>query len=386
MPTQSTDVSGNPAIAYTATGQSWTILKNVDVDTLTYAVHSTYANSSLVNKGSISGGEAGVYFQGGGFASNYKVANAKSGEISSQYGIAMTDFIGSATIESKGSIDATQYAIYILGKSDVRVVNKGEIDSDAYGILASATSLTVENYGTIKSAGYAVALAGSADSKDMVVTNGGTIDGVYGIIAQTPGAAKITNLKGGVIEGDEVSIYTIGKATIKNEGKIEGLIVTSLEDDKIINKKKIDGGIILDDGNDVFKNKDKGSVDGIISGGKGNDTFVLGTKAEQLLFDSTLDAATNVDTIRNFTSGKDMFLLSQGIFTALSPGELPATAFVKGKAAVDADDRIIYDKKTGSLYYDADGSGAGAQVQFASLDKNTKLKASDFDVGSFVVL
>ena len=51
-----------------------------------------------------------------------------------------------------------------------------------------------------------------------------------------------------------------------------------------------------------------------------------------------------------------------------------------GTSAQDADDRIIYDAATGQLYYDADGSGSGAQVLFATLNANLSLTASDFTV------
>ena len=50
-----------------------------------------------------------------------------------------------------------------------------------------------------------------------------------------------------------------------------------------------------------------------------------------------------------------------------------------GTAAADAGDRIIYDAATGNLYYDSDGTGAVAQVLFATLDNMPgNLGAADF--------
>ena len=50
-----------------------------------------------------------------------------------------------------------------------------------------------------------------------------------------------------------------------------------------------------------------------------------------------------------------------------------------GKAH-DANDRIIYDKDSGVLYYDADGTGKGASVAFATISKNLALTNKDFFV------
>ncbi|MGF9758344.1 hypothetical protein AAII07_24385 [Microvirga sp. 0TCS3.31] len=49
-----------------------------------------------------------------------------------------------------------------------------------------------------------------------------------------------------------------------------------------------------------------------------------------------------------------------------------------GKSAKDADDRLVYDKATGALYYDADGNGAGEAIQFAQLKAGAALSADCF--------
>ena len=87
---------------------------------------------------------------------------------------------------------------------------------------------------------------------------------------------------------------------------------------------------------------------------------------------------SNVDTITDFTTGEDIFQLSSRIFAALSAGTLSETFFSIGNQATDADTRIIYDPETGSLYYDADGDGAGQQVLFANLLPGTALSHEDF--------
>ncbi|HWT13405.1 MAG TPA: hypothetical protein VN231_11670, partial [Allosphingosinicella sp.] len=57
-----------------------------------------------------------------------------------------------------------------------------------------------------------------------------------------------------------------------------------------------------------------------------------------------------------------------------------AAAFRQGAAAADASDRIVYDQATGQLFYDGDGSGAAAQILFATVAAGTALTSADFIV------
>ena len=75
--------------------------------------------------------------------------------------------------------------------------------------------------------------------------------------------------------------------------------------------------------------------------------------------------------IRDFSAADDTILLDNAACSpALAAGRArTASAFVDRHAPPqDADDRIIYDQATGQLFFDADGNGAGAQIQFARLD------------------
>ena len=88
-------------------------------------------------------------------------------------------------------------------------------------------------------------------------------------------------------------------------------------------------------------------------------------------------SATNVDTILDFEHKVDDIALSQAIFTAigttLSKGE-----FFIGSKAHDGNDHIIYNAKNGKLFYDDDGKGGDAKIQFALLDDHLKLNHNDF--------
>ena len=95
-----------------------------------------------------------------------------------------------------------------------------------------------------------------------------------------------------------------------------------------------------------------------LDGGAGLDLMVGGTGQDSFVFANALSSA-EADIIADFSSVDDTILLDDAVFAGLSLGALNANAFVTGTAALDADDRIIYDAASGKLYFDADGSGAG---------------------------
>ncbi len=116
----------------------------------------------------------------------------------------------------------------------------------------------------------------------------------------------------------------------------------------------------------------------LLSGGEGNDTLYGNGGRDIFVLEGNF--AGEIDTIADFTSGKDRIQLSGEVFARLGD-EVPTANLFAANAtgsAVDADDRILYNTKSGALLYDADGSGNGAAVQFATLRNRADLQATDF--------
>jgi Ca2+-binding RTX toxin-like protein len=109
-------------------------------------------------------------------------------------------------------------------------------------------------------------------------------------------------------------------------------------------------------------------------GGVGTDTFVF------------RDMGTaNADRVADFVSGTDKLHLDDSAFTALgaaggfAAGDARFWSSTSG-AAHDANDRVIYNTSTGSLYYDADGNGSGAAQLIATFTGDPGIAATDIVV------
>nr|WP_255726499.1 FG-GAP-like repeat-containing protein [Microvirga sp. ACRRW] len=119
-----------------------------------------------------------------------------------------------------------------------------------------------------------------------------------------------------------------------------------------------------------------------ISGGTGNDTLTGGKGKDAFLFDAPL--RRNVDRITDFSVKDDSIWLDNAFFQGIGAG---APAKPRKMAAdmfkfygQEGDAKIVYNKASGGLYYDADGSGPGGMIKFAQITKNLKLTAADFFV------
>lgn len=118
----------------------------------------------------------------------------------------------------------------------------------------------------------------------------------------------------------------------------------------------------------------------VLDGGGGKDTLTGGPGNDAFHFDNQLNG-TNVDTITDFTIGKDVMALSSWAFPGIGGrGNLPNAKFVLSTAYKGQDDVIVYFKGTGTLAYEINGGTLGDAITFAKVTANLNLSASDFAI------
>ena len=187
---------------------------------------------------------------------------------------------------------------------------------------------------------------------------------------------------------------SMGGSRFTNGGKMYGNVTMSDGDNYFDTRKGfIYGTVDLLGGNDTYlggKGSDKvngGDGNDRINGGLGNDKLaggagrntLTGGKGKDAFVFTVMPTADDLDTIKDFSSKDDTFRFDKSVFTEIgAAGKLKAAAFRLGSSAADADDRVIYHKATGKLYYDPDGTGAEAQLHVATLSNKAKVVLSDF--------
>jgi hypothetical protein len=139
-----------------------------------------------------------------------------------------------------------------------------------------------------------------------------------------------------------------------------------------------------------FSGKDKlsgGAGNDKLWGGAGNDTLKGDSGKDAFAFDTRANTRTNKDKITDFKVRDDSIWLDNAVFTKLGrsgsenkPAQLKSSYFTIGDKAKDRNDYIIYNDKKGVLLYDADGSGQGKAVEFATISKNLAITYKDFFV------
>jgi Ca2+-binding RTX toxin-like protein len=120
-----------------------------------------------------------------------------------------------------------------------------------------------------------------------------------------------------------------------------------------------------------------GAGNDTLAGGAGDDSLIGGLGNDWFRFDTARTATGGFDTIADFVTGTDKIVLSAAVFLKFTASGSTGTAITSANLVVGTGatakptlptNYLIFDKATGALSYDADGSGTAAvPVQFAKI-------------------
>jgi Ca2+-binding RTX toxin-like protein len=266
----------------------------------------------------------------------------------------------------------------VEGNGAANLLAGGNGDDSLYGDAGSDTIRGEAGQDTLDGGSSNDVLNGGAGADAMA---GGSGDDVYWV---TSTGDKVTELTG---EGADLVNSSVGhtlKANVENL-RLTGTAATSGTGNILDNTLTGNTGSNVLTGWGGSDSLLGLAGDDTLLGKTGNDVLTGGLGMDVFRFDTRLDAGTNVDTIKGFVVADDTVELENGVFLALTAtGTLDPAAFWKGpavSAAHDTDDRIVYDTDTGALYYDRDGLGGVAPIQFAVVNGSPNgVTADDFVV------
>lgn len=213
--------------------------------------------ADVMNRGLITGANAGLGL--GGSSDNTNIAN-------------------------EGTISSASKGISNYGKN-VSVLNTGDILGGVTGVQNNAADFELVNAGKILGESSGVQLSGD----DNFLSNSGRIEAGTTAINHVSGVGlEVKNT--GTITGNDWAFYGISTedVVLRNLGDMIGDVRTGDGADLLRNGGDISGDVYLVSGNDIYRGG-QGSVDGKVSGGKGNDSLYGGSSNDELMGDNGLD-------------------------------------------------------------------------------------------------
>jgi Ca2+-binding RTX toxin-like protein len=276
-------------------------------------------------------------------------------------------------------------------------------DTASYANAAATVQVVMYNaaYNTGEAAGDTFsgieAVQGSANIDVLVgdfLTNallggagGDWLDGTYGgdyLYGEAGNDSLVSRLQADVLDGGadfDYARYDYADAglraylydTTQNSGWAAGDTFVSIEG--------LAGSYFADDlRGDASQNIIYGLGGGDYIIGLGGSDLLIGGDGQDLFhFVGIGDGGSGGDAIQDFVSGQDRISVTGQFFGLGSPGgvAIDSYRFVAGTAANLATSQFIYNGATRQLFYDQDGTGAGAQVLLATLQAGAVMTAGD---------
>jgi Ca2+-binding RTX toxin-like protein len=187
----------------------------------------------------------------------------------------------------------------------VRLGNSGYYDEDQ-SVFVGATGILRGQVAAVHVLGH-----------DSVVTNHGQIGGgAVGVLMSGQGLGQSRVVNHGVISADigiKRSVITDTETIhVLNMGTLDGRIaaydgLTVVVSDIFVNRGLVVGDVRLGGGDDRFDTRGAGEVQGIIFGGAGADTFLLGAAED------VIDGGAGIDTVDATASGAIILALDGSV-------------------------------------------------------------------------
>ena len=310
----------------------------------------------------------------GGDAALSAAGNALANTITGNAGANVIDGLAGADT-MRGGAGGDTYYVDDLGDRVIEALNGGT-DTVMSSVNFSLAGQQIENLQLI---GSSSSSATGNSLKNILTGNSGAnrIDGMEG--ADT--------MQGGL--GDDVYVVDnigdrITEAANGGYDSVEASLSFSLSGLQLERLTLTGTDAISGSGNSLANTIVGNSAANFIDGGGGADRLRGNGGADTFVFSSGLSSA-NVDQIVDFKHVDDVIALDDAAFAGLSPG-MSFTADMLRMAggasiATTANQRIVYDTSSGSLFYDRDGSGTTyTAIKFATLMGAPTIDHTDFMV------
>ncbi|MEX8519820.1 MAG: putative Ig domain-containing protein [Leptothrix sp. (in: b-proteobacteria)] len=391
---------GNDTYYVDSIGDVVTENANEGVDTVVSAV--TYvlgANVENLTLDAASGAINGY----GNVLGNLMVGNASDNSLLGDAGSdtliggAGNDFLvgGTGADSMLGGAGNDTYGVDSIG--DIVVENAGEGIDTVISAVTFVLGANVENL-TLHASGGAI--NGYGNAVDNVITGNASDNSIFGDLGNDTlsggagndfiiGGAGADSMLGG-LGNDTFGVDNVGDVVVENANEGTDTVISAISYTLGANLENLtlhaSGGAINGTGNALGNVILGNAFNNVLAGGAGNDTLTGGLGSDHFVFNTALNATTNVDTISDYAVGVDHIDLAVAMFGGAGAiGALLAASFysgagLSGSTSAAQGAGIYYDTSTGSLYYDADGNGGVAAVKFASVTGHPALSAADFNV------
>ena len=289
----------------------------------------------------------------------------------------LIDGSGIDTIISSGSVNLGDAKLTGKNIENVTLIGYGNVNALAE-YEAGVSNILIGNAGnnSLNAGDGNDTLKGGAGND--ILVGGGGVDSMDGGVGHD--TYYVDNVNDKVIELPNEGIDTVHSSISFNLALkgvyIENLILDYSDSPTILSAtgNKLDNYISGNTANNII---DGGAGNDVLWGNGGSDTMTGGLGEDSFAF---TDLDFDVDTVKDFTQGTDNILLTfDGLTFNGAGGSLSAANFAFGTVATTADQHILYDQATGSLYYDYDGVGGfGVSEWIADFKDGLALTSADF--------